>query len=41
MTANMQNVNLKENGLYTMTLILDNKEMGQFDIFVHGLNTEK
>lgn len=40
-TANMQNVNLKENGLYTMTLILDNKEMGQFDIFVHGLNTEK
>lgn len=37
----MQNVNLKENGLYSMTLILDDKEMGQFDIFVQGLNIEK
>lgn len=37
----MQNVNLKENGLYTMTLILDDKEMGQFDIFVQGRNIEK
>ncbi len=40
LAAGLQNVDFKKNGVYSTQVILDGKDMGDFEIFVKGKNEQ-